>query len=119
MSMLLANILGAALIIFIVWWFWWSTPKTQRVLSSGIIDVLVDGGVYTPARIEVAAGQPVTLRFLRKDPSPCAEQVVFASLGISRELVLNTPQEITFTPSSGNHEFTCQMAMYRGMLVAR
>ena len=119
MSMLLVNVLGVALIIFIVWWFWLSTPKAQRALTRGVIDVRVEGGVYTPARIEVAAGQSVTLRFLRKDPSPCAEQVVFADLGISRELALNTPQDITFTPPSGEHQFTCQMAMYRGTLVAR
>jgi len=119
MSMVLVNAVGATLIVFIVWWFWLSTPNAQRVVARGVIDVLVDGGVYTPARIEVTAGLPVTLRFLRKDPSPCAEQVVFASLGISRDLTLNTPQEITFTPSPGSHEFTCQMAMYRGMLVAR
>lgn len=119
MSLLVINALGAALIVFIVWWFWLSTPKAQRALASGVIDVLVDGGVYTPALIEVTAGQPVTLRFLRKDPSPCAEQVVFADLGISHELALNTPQEVTITPSPGRHEFTCQMAMYRGTLVAR
>ena len=119
MSMLLINALGAALICFIVWWFWLATPKAQRALASGVIDVLVDGGVYTPARIEVAAGQPVTLRFLRKDPSPCAEQVVFADLGISQELVLNTPHDLTLTPPPGSHEFTCQMAMYRGTLIAR
>ncbi|MBI3775853.1 MAG: cupredoxin domain-containing protein [Gammaproteobacteria bacterium] len=117
--MLLFNVLGVVLIAFIAWWFWLSAPKAQRALARGVIDVLVEGGVYTPARIEVAAGQPVTLRFLRKDPSPCAEQVVFADLGISHELALNTPQEITITPSPGRHEFTCQMAMYRGTLIAR
>ena len=119
MSIVLVNALGAALIGFIVWWFWLSQPKAQRAVARGVIDVLVDGGVYTPARIEVAAGQPVTLRFLRKDPSPCAGQVVFADLGLARELALNVAQDITLTPSPGSHEFTCQMAMYRGMLVAR
>jgi plastocyanin domain-containing protein len=118
-SMMLINALGAALIGFIVWWFWLATPKAQRVVARGVIDVRVDGGVYTPARIEVPAGQPVTLRFLRKDPSPCAAQVVFADLGISQELALNTPQDVTLTPAPGRHEFTCQMAMYRGTLIAR
>lgn len=119
MSIVLVNVLGAALIAFIVWWFWFSTPQVRRAAGREAVDVLVDGGVYTPARIEVTAGQPVTLRFLRKDPSPCAEQVVFASLGISRDLALNTPQEITLIPSPGSHEFTCQMAMYRGTLIAK
>jgi len=45
--------------------------------------------------------------------------VVFVGLGISHELPLNTPQDITLTPAPGSHEFTCQMAMYRGTLIAR
>ena len=74
--------------------------------------------MYTPARIEVPAGRPVTLRFLRKDPSPCAEQVLFDDLRISRELPLNKKLDITLTPTSpGEYEFTCQMRMYRGTLV--
>lgn len=119
MTAMLINALGAGLIAFIVWWFWLSKPKARQAAASSVIDVLVSGGVYTPARIEVAAHQPVTLRFLRKDPSPCAEQVVFAGLGISHELTLNTPQDITLVPPLGSHEFTCQMAMYRGTLIAR
>jgi len=77
-------------------------------------------GVYTPARIEVPAGQPVTLRFTRQDPSPCAEKVIFGDLGLSRDLPVGRPQELTFTPvKPGEFEFTCAMGMYRGRLVVR
>jgi plastocyanin domain-containing protein len=103
----------------IVWWFWLSKPQAQRV-ASGVIDVVVDAGVYAPARIEVAAGKPVTLRFLRKDPSPCAEKVLFDELGIAADLPIGQPVELTVTPGkAGEYAFTCQMQMYRGMLVAR
>ncbi len=119
MSAWLANLVGVAVIGFIVWWFWLSTPKAQTVAGGLPVDILVDAGVYTPARIEVAAGKPVTLRFLRKDPSPCAEQVRFDDLGISAELPIGKPYTVTLTPAAGEHEFTCQMRMYRGMLVAR
>jgi plastocyanin domain-containing protein len=61
--------------------------------ASGVIDVMVEGGVYAPARIEVSAGQPVTLRFLRKDPSPCAEKVLFDDLGIAADLPIDQPNE--------------------------
>jgi plastocyanin domain-containing protein len=84
------------------------------------VEVLVDNGVYTPARIEAAAGKPVTLRFLRKDPSPCAEKVLFDDRGASAELPLNKPVTATLTPAKpGEYEFTCQMRMYRGTPVVR
>lgn len=119
MSAMFVNIAGLVLIGLIVWWFWLSKPKTQRA-ASGVIDVLVEGGVYTPARIEVAASQPVTLRFLRRDPSPCAEKVLFDDLGIAADLPIGQPVELTVTPKEpGEYAFTCQMQMYRGMLVAR
>jgi plastocyanin domain-containing protein len=115
----LANLAGVVLIGLIVWWFWMSSPKAERV-TSGVIDVLVDGGVYTPARIEVTAGQLVRLRFLRKDASPCAEKVLFDDLGIAADLPIGKPVDITLTPkAAGEYAFTCQMQMYRGTLVVK
>jgi plastocyanin domain-containing protein len=111
------NVVGLVLIGLIVWWFWLSKPRAQRA-ASAVIDVTVDGGVYTPARIEVAAGRPITLRFLRKDPSPCAEKVLFDALGVSADLPIGQPVELTVTPpAAGEYAFTCQMQMYRGTLV--
>lgn len=115
---LIVNLAGFVSIGLIVWWFWLSKPRAQR--AAGVVDVLVDAGVYTPARIEVVAGKPVRLRFLRKDPSPCAQKVLFDGLEVSAELPLGRPREIVVTPPRpGEYEFTCEMHMYRGRLVAR
>lgn len=114
------NLAGVAVMALIVWWFWLSRPQARRAAGSGPIDIVVDGGVYTPARIEVPAGQPVTLRFLRQDPSPCAEQAQFDELGVSVDLPLGKPLDVTVTPPRpGEYEFVCQMRMYRGKLVAK
>jgi len=119
MNLILVNLAGLVLIGLIVWWFWLSKPKTQRA-TSDVIEIVVDGGVYTPGRIEVAAGKPVRLRFLRKDPSPCAEKVLFDDLGIAADLPIDQPVELTVTPKQpGEYAFTCQMQMYRGTLVVR
>jgi plastocyanin domain-containing protein len=116
---LIVNLVGLALIGLIVWWFWLSTPKAQRA-TTDVIDVLVEGGVYTPARIQVPAGKAVKLRFLRKDPSPCAEKVLFDELGIAADLPVGTPIELIVTPkTAGEYAFTCQMQMYRGTLVVK
>jgi plastocyanin domain-containing protein len=119
MSTAWINITGLVLIGLIVWWFWLSKPKSQWA-ASGVVDIVVDGGVYVPARIEVTAGQPVTLRFLRKDANPCAEKVLFDDLGIAADLPIGQPVELTITPkTAGDYAFTCQMQMYRGTLVVK
>jgi plastocyanin domain-containing protein len=116
----IVNIAGLGLVVLIVWWFWLSKPRTRRAAAE-VIDVIVDNGVYDPPRIEVPAGRPITLRFLRKDPSPCAEQVRFDDLGITAELPVGEPVTVTIPPqAAGEYAFTCQMQMYRGSLrVAR
>lgn len=119
MSHTIVNLAALALIGLIIWWFWIAKPKMNRAQSGGI-DILVDDGVYTPSRIEVPVGKPITLRFLRKDASPCAEKVLFDDLGISADLPVGETREVTVTPDkAGEYEFTCQMRMYRGSLVAR
>ena len=120
MSVILVNLLGVVLIGLIVWWFWLSSPKARQAAGNQPIDVLVDNGVYTPSVIEVTAGKPVSLRFTRKDASPCAEQVIFDELGVSAQLPVDRPKLVTVTPeSAGEYEFTCQMKMYRGVLRVR
>ena len=119
MSAWLINAAGVALIALIGWWFWLVKPAARRA-EGGVIEVLVADGVYTPARIEVSTGQPVRLRFLRKDPSACAEKVVFADLDVSADLPLGESVEVTVVPPRpGEYAFTCQMQMYRGALIVR
>ena len=96
-----------------------SKPKAQRARTD-VIDILVEGGTYSPPRVEVEAGKEVTLRFLRKDASPCAEKVIFDELGINADLPMGQSTEIVVTPpEAGEYAFTCQMQMYRGSLVAK
>jgi plastocyanin domain-containing protein len=116
----LINLGGLVTIGFIAWWFWIAKPQSRQESGVKPIEVLVDNGVYTPARIEVPAGRPILLEFLRKDQSPCAEQVIFDDLGIVAELPVGEKTRVTvIPPQPGEYEFTCQMKMYRGVLVAR
>lgn len=120
MSSWLVNVSGVTLIGLIIWWFWLSKPRAQKAQADRPIEIIVNDGVYTPARIEVPAGKRVTLRFIRKDPSPCAEKVLFDDLNVSGDLPVGKPYDISFIlEKPGEHEFTCQMRMYRGSLVVR
>jgi plastocyanin domain-containing protein len=115
--MMMINLLGLLLITLIVWWFWIYKPQAVFV-DQNTVTVIVENGTYEPSRIRLAAGQNTTLRFLRKDASPCAAAVVFAGLDISEELPLNKPKDVRLPPLvAGEYPFTCQMQMYRGVLI--
>ena len=75
---------------------------------------------YTPDRIEVEAGRPVRLTFVRREANPCTEQVIFPDFGIVRELPVGRPVPVEFTPDrAGEFEFHCGMNMVRGRLVVK
>lgn len=116
---LLANLAGLLLIVGIVYWFWLSKPAAKSA-GDAPITILVDNGVYEPSRIEIQAGRKYQLQFLRKDPSPCAEKVVFDELGMTYDLPLGKPLTVDIlAPAAGEYHFTCQMKMYRGVLLVR
>ena len=58
MNATLINAAGLVLIGLIVWWFWLSRPAARRA-DAAPITVVVEDGVYSPARIEVAPDRPV------------------------------------------------------------
>ncbi|NMP14966.1 cupredoxin domain-containing protein [Thalassotalea sp. Y01] len=117
--MLLINLLGVTLIGFIIWWFWLYKPDS-KVMSDENIIVEVKDGVYTPSSIRIPAGKNIALRFLRKDPSPCSEILQIPSLGISKTLPLDEITKVQLkSVQAGEHEFHCQMQMYRGVIVAK
>ncbi|WP_437677537.1 cupredoxin domain-containing protein [Sorangium sp. So ce131] len=89
-------------------------PAQQAVRE---IEIIVDGG-YKPSRIVVKEGERVRLKVIRRDYSPCAREIVFASLNIRRELPVNAPVIIDLPAlSPGEVEFKCGMSMLRGAIV--
>jgi plastocyanin domain-containing protein len=115
--MLTVNLLGISLIILIVWWFWLYKP--QGVSASGEqITILVENGSYQPSRIKLPSGQPVIVRFLRKDASPCAASVLIPDAEISQDLPLNKGVLVELPAmEKGEHHFHCQMQMYKGIFL--
>lgn len=75
---------------------------------------------YTPSDITVAAGQPVTLVFTRTTTSECLEKVLIPSQHVDKELPVNQPVEVSFTPDkAGMLEFTCGMEMFKGTIAVK
>ncbi|WP_242018277.1 cupredoxin domain-containing protein [Pseudanabaena sp. FACHB-1998] len=110
---------GLGLIGLEIWWFLLSKPKSQKINSlSGIqeVDIAVDGG-YSPSHIIVQSGQQVRLKFIRRDPSKCLEEVRLPDFRIAQHLPLNKSTIVEFTPTkSGKYEFACGMNMFRGIV---
>lgn len=120
MSEIVVTVAGLVLIGLIIWWFWFSTPKAAHADASTSVAIAVRDGTYQPAAVEVQAGQAVKLSFTRHDATPCAEKVVFADLDITADLPVGRVQLINIPPlEPGIYEFTCQMGMYRGRLIAK
>ncbi|SQD78399.1 cupredoxin domain-containing protein [Moritella yayanosii] len=80
--MIFINILGLGLIAFIVWWFWIDKPTDATELTEENSTIVVDSGIYQPARIKVPSGKKAIIAFLRKDDSPCAATVIFPDFEI-------------------------------------
>jgi plastocyanin domain-containing protein len=114
--MLFINLAGVGLIALIVWWFWLYKPKETELNDTEVV-ITVENGVYSPARIKVSANQPVEIKFIRKDPSPCAESLLIPDLQVSEMLPLNKVKTILLPAlSAGDYAFHCQMQMYRGQI---
>ncbi len=112
---LLVGFGGVAAILFVAWFFF--GKKTQEVAVEKQVHITVDGG-YSPSVIRIKRGQPVTLQFLRRDPSSCLEEVVLPDFGIRQRLLLNQETAVTITPrQAGEFGFACGMNMSRGKIV--
>ena len=105
---------GIAAILFVAWFFF--GKKVKEVAVEKQVQIVVEGG-YSPEVITVKQGQPVTLNFLRKDPSSCLEEVVLPDFGVRQHLELNQTTPIEITPKRvGEYIFSCGMNMYHGKI---
>lgn len=82
------------------------------------VAVQVGASGYTPSEVHATRGEPLTLVFTRTTDEGCGEVLVIASQNIRRDLPLNEPVEVTFTPTeAGRLRFSCGMDMYDGAIV--
>ncbi|GAA5443273.1 hypothetical protein Misp06_01449 [Microbulbifer sp. NBRC 101763] len=120
MGAILVNLVGLLLIVGIVWWFWLGPKRkaNKAMPTADKLQILVKDGVYEPDHIRLPAGRAATLHFLREDPSPCSEWVLFPDLEVSAELTLHRDTPVILPAANpGEYPFTCQMQMYRGTLI--
>ncbi|MBW3625557.1 MAG: heavy metal translocating P-type ATPase [Armatimonadetes bacterium] len=110
---------GVGIIAFLAWFFFGTRKAVSAREEVGVqvVDIDVEGG-YSPARVTVRAGQPVQLRFHRKEDSGCSDTVVFPDFQLSQPLKAFDTTAVQFTPDKpGEYAFTCGMNMMRGTLI--
>lgn len=121
----IAIIGGLLLIGLITWLLLFRGLKTDRSLAvirdSGYQEttIQVKNG-YHPQRVIVQSGKPVRFEFTREETNACSEMVIFpdfqksATLPVGKKVIIELPPM-----SAGTYDFTCQMGMYRGTIIAR
>ncbi len=94
------------------------TAKSTSTSATGQkLTVNIDGG-YSPSTLNVKAGQPVEITFVRQEKLGCGDVVQIPTAGIKRTLKTGEKTTMTFTPKAGTTRFTCGMDMYDGKIVA-
>jgi plastocyanin domain-containing protein len=89
-------------------------PSIQKVTVA-----LTEKG-YEPTNLHLRRGVLAQVTFMRKVSATCGTQIVLPDFEIKRDLPLNVPVLVEFTPQkSGTFSFTCGMGMLRGSLVVR
>ncbi|MBI5135113.1 cupredoxin domain-containing protein [Candidatus Uhrbacteria bacterium] len=93
--------------------------QDTEVIVTDAVDITVEGG-YSPASIVLQKDKMTKITFLRKDPSPCLEEVVLSDFNIRKTLPLNQPVTIELTPrKTGEFPFSCGMNMFHGKIIVK
>ena len=117
---LVVTLAGVALIAAVNLYFFTGRRVRAAVANAeGALEVrIVVRGGYDPAVVQVPAGRPARLVFLREETEGCSDTVLLPEWGIVKSLPAHVPTAVEFTPAKpGSYEFTCGMHMLRGRIV--
>jgi plastocyanin domain-containing protein len=96
-----------------------SVPLAAAESATSPVDPHVEVGSrgFQPSHVTLGTGHRVV--FKRTSDETCATAVAFPSLGIRKELPLNTDVTVELPASAhGEIGFQCGMGMYRGTVIA-
>lgn len=97
-----------------------SAPACRKGPADGPVHITVTKNGYEPFRVQATRGKPLTLVVTRTTDETCATEIVIPEANISKDLPLNEPVTITFTPErTGELRYACAMKMFQGVIDVR
>jgi membrane fusion protein, heavy metal efflux system len=97
-----------------------SQPTRRGEDQTQSVTVTLSEKGYQPETFSLRQGVPARVTFVRKVEATCGEEVVLADYNIKRELPLNKPVVVEFTPTkTGEFRFACGMDMLRGKIIVK
>lgn len=91
-----------------------ATPEVQTA------KVTVDAKGFTPSSLDLKTNVAAKITFTRTSNDTCATAVVVPDYKINKDLPLNKPTDIEFTPAkAGTVAFACGMNMFKGKIVVK
>lgn len=95
-----------------------AAKPTELQLQTATV-ILTEKG-YQPGSLRLRPGIRARVTFVRKAEATCGTELVLADYDIRRDLPLNQPVAIEFTPNKpGEFKFSCGMDMLRGTIVVK
>lgn len=112
------NVVLGAVVLGILWFMFNTVTETIHTPMDEPILVTVDHSRFQPALINVPAGKPFKLHFVRNDQSSCSQNIHFPQLHLTYQLPLNQKVEITLPAMKrGELDFGCAQGLTRGKIV--
>jgi len=106
------------LLIASLWGVAASDAAAKPRVQTARIEINAQG--YHPASVKLRRGVRARVTFVRTTDATCVREIVFPDLSVQRELPLNEPVVVSFTPKKrGSFTFVCGMNMMRGELIVR
>ena len=81
--------------------------------------ITIDAKGFQPSSLTLKADVPAQVTFLRTSDDTCATSVIIPEYKISKDIPLNKPTVVEFTPKKGTFGFACGMNMYQGKIVVQ
>lgn len=96
-----------------------SRVKKQNPSKAQTVKVKLGENGYQPRSFKLKKGVPARVTFVRQAEG-CGDKLVISEYNIRRDLPLNKPVTVEFTPTkAGEFSFTCGMGMLRGTVVVQ